>query len=236
MMHAFQYGARSSSEFGVFISGSGVYDAPERDLEYMTIPGRSGDLIIDKKRFKNIAIEYPAFIPNKFTDKWDAFKAYMMQFSTYQRIEDTYDQTHYRMGILRGGLEPDVVAVRRAASFSVEFECKPQRWLKTGEKTLTYITGGVIYNPTLYNAKPLLVVTGYGQVVIGDFRVVIAQHTNNRIWIDCDLQDAWFGTSNLNDKITLPDGVFPEIIPGSVPVTFSTTIESVQITPRWWTI
>lgn len=236
MNHAFQFNGKSSSEFGVFISGSGIYDAPERDVEFMSIPGRNGDLIIDNGRFKNIEITYPAFIPDKFTDKWDAFKAHMLKSPTYQRLEDTYDYTHYRMGIFLGSTAPEVVAVRRAASFEVSFNCKPQRWLKAGENTIAYTQGSTIYNPTSFPAKPLLVVTGYGQVVIGNYRVVIAQHTNNRIWIDCDLQDAWFGTSNLNKVISIPDGVFPQIDPGSIPITFSSTITRVEVTPRWWTI
>lgn len=236
MMHAFQYNGRASSDFGVFISGGGTYDAPERDVEFMTIPGRSGDLLLDNGRFKNIEIEYPCFIPDKFTDKWDPFRAHMMKSPSYHRLEDTYDQTHFRMAAFVASLNPEVVALRRAASFPVTFVCKPQRWLKAGEQSITYTQGSTIYNPTSFPAKPLLVVTGYGQVVIGDYRIVIAQHTNNRVWIDCDIQDAWFGTSNLNSVITLPDGVFPEIVPGSVPVTFSSTISAVQITPRWWTI
>lgn len=236
MMHAFEFNGKSSSVFGVYISGGGTYDAPERDVEFMSIPGRSGDLIIDNGRFKNIEIEYPCFIPSGFTDKWDSFKAHMLKSPTYQRLTDTYDNTHFRMAAFLGSLNPEVVALRRAASFTVTFQCKPQRWLVSGENTLTYVQGATIYNPTLFPAKPLLVATGYGQVVIGDYRIVIAQHTNNRIWIDCDLQDAWFGTSNLNNVITLPDGVFPQIEPGSIPVTFSSTIQSVQITPRWWTI
>ena len=54
MMNAFQFNGRSSSEFGVYISGGGTYNAPERDVEFMAMPGRSGDLLIDNGRFKNI--------------------------------------------------------------------------------------------------------------------------------------------------------------------------------------
>ena len=236
MIHAFQFNGKSSLDFGVYISWDKNYDAPERDVELISVPGRSGDLIIDNGRFKNIEITYPAFIANGFEHKWSPFKAHMMKSATYERLEDTYDLEHFRKAVFLGATEPKVVDFRRKAAFKITFNCKPQRWLKSGEEAVTYTQGSVIYNPTEFPAKPLLMVIGYGQITIGDYRIVIAQHTGNRVWIDCELQDAWLETSNLKSVITLPDGEFPQIEPGAVSVSFPSTIQSVQITPRWWTV
>ncbi len=40
------------------LSGSGTYGAPERDVEAIAIPGRSGDLIFDNGRFTNAEVFY----------------------------------------------------------------------------------------------------------------------------------------------------------------------------------
>jgi phage-related protein len=50
----------SSKTYGVMIYGEGVFNAPERDVEMIKIPGRSGTFALDKGRFENIEVTYPA--------------------------------------------------------------------------------------------------------------------------------------------------------------------------------
>ena len=56
-MNYFIYGGRSSEELGLLITGK-VFGSPERDVEYITIPGRSGDLMVDNNRYRNYTISY----------------------------------------------------------------------------------------------------------------------------------------------------------------------------------
>jgi len=44
MRYLFTYDKRSSTDFGVWISGWKTFDAPERDIDTINIPGRSGSL------------------------------------------------------------------------------------------------------------------------------------------------------------------------------------------------
>ena len=53
---------KSLSDFGVYISGKRVFDAPERDTESIKIPGRNGELTVDNGRYNNLELTYPAFI------------------------------------------------------------------------------------------------------------------------------------------------------------------------------
>ena len=50
----------------IYISGSGTFNAPEMDITTVEIPGRNGDLTISNNRFRNITVEYPAFIRKQF--------------------------------------------------------------------------------------------------------------------------------------------------------------------------
>lgn len=224
------------AKYGVWIDGHESLNAPEPDVDLISVPGRSGQLTIDNGRYHNVTVTYKCGFRENFLQNLSALKGFLLANRGYRRLEDTYYNTHYRMGRYIGGLEPTGSQMMKQGYCEISFDCQPQRWLKSGEVALAYESGSTIFNPTDFNAKPLLVVTGYGQVVIGSYRIVIAENANNRTWIDCDLQEAWFGTSNLNDKITLPDGVFPVIVPGSVPITFSSNITRVEVTPRWWTL
>lgn len=226
----------SLAKFGVWIDGHNTLNSPEPDVETVAVPGRSGMLTIDKGRYSNVTVTYQCGIKKDFLKNLTSVRDFLLSNRGYRRLEDTIYREYYRMGRYIGGMEPTASQMYKQGVFDLAFDCQPQKWLKAGEQSITYTSGSTIYNPTSFPAKPLLVVTGYGQVVIGSYRIVIAQHTNNRVWIDCDLQDAWLGTSNLNSVITLPDEVFPQIDPGTVAITFPSTIQSVQVTPRWWVL
>lgn len=224
------------SKFGVWVDGHKSLNAPEPDVETITIPGRNGSLLIDNGRYTNVSVQYDCLIKENYLLNIMALKDFLMSNRGYRRMEDTFYNTIYREGRYVGGTEFTASQMFKQGYFTLEFDCKPQKYLKTGELPLTYTTGATIYNPTMFNAKPMLAITGYGNVVIGDYTINISQHQRNLVYVDCEMQNATYGSTNMNSVLTLTSGDFPELVPGSQPVTFSGTIESVVITPRWWTL
>ena len=55
------FGGINSADFGIYISGEGVFNAPQRDVEMISVPGRNGAIALDRGRFQNIEVTYPAF-------------------------------------------------------------------------------------------------------------------------------------------------------------------------------
>ena len=41
------YSGKSSADYGVWVSGGGTFDAPSRDVQTVSVPGRNGDLTFD---------------------------------------------------------------------------------------------------------------------------------------------------------------------------------------------
>ena len=66
-MSYFTYNGRSSAEFGLHIEKKDVFSAPEYDAEFISIPGRSGDIINPNRRFSNIKVTYTVFLARKNT-------------------------------------------------------------------------------------------------------------------------------------------------------------------------
>ena len=66
-MTYFTYNSRSSAEFGLHIEKKDVFSAPEYDAEFISIPGRSGDIINPNRRFSNIKVTYTVFLARKNT-------------------------------------------------------------------------------------------------------------------------------------------------------------------------
>ena len=64
-MTSFTYNGRSSAEFGLHIEKKDVFSAPEYDAEFISIPGRNGDIINPNRRFANIKVTYTVFLARK---------------------------------------------------------------------------------------------------------------------------------------------------------------------------
>ena len=166
----------SSRSFGVYITGEAVYNAPERDVEMITIPGRNGSFALDNGRFENITVTYPAgiFADNEadFADAISDFRNWMCSRKGYVRLSDEYNPGEYRLAVYRSGLEV-TPAQLRAGEFTITFDCKPQRFLTSGETAEAVTSGGTITNPTLFESKPLLLAEGYGDISIGGGTITI---------------------------------------------------------------
>lgn len=232
----FVFDGIQTNNYGVWVSGTETYAAPERDVEFLSIPGRSGDLFRDNGRFQNIEIEYPCFIPRGFERRFGAFKAALLSRVGYKRLEDTYHPNAYRMAAYTGPMEPVTGILNRSGKFTVSFNCQPQLWLKSGEETVTFTAAGSIYNPTLFEARPILRVYGAGVLGVGAVTVTVAKNPFTFIDIDCAAMDAVSGAANANPYITLSGDDFPALRPGATGITLGTGITKCEITPRWWTV
>lgn len=233
----FTFGDVVSNEYGVWISGTGTFDAPERDLEYAEIPGRNRALILDNGRFRNIEITYPAFISKQFDSRFDVFKAALLQYAgTYQMLSDTYHPNEFRLATFTGGIETETGPYNKAGSFDLVFDCGPQRYLNSGLVRQTFTAAGTITNPTLYAARPTIRVYGSGTVGIGSQTITIASHSWPYIDIDCEAMDARYGANNANSYVSVTGDAFPVLAPGNTSIRPGGSVTRVQIQPRWWTI
>lgn len=155
------FGGVNSADYGIYISGEGVFNAPVRDAEVISIPGRNGSFLLDNGRYENIEVTYPAF--NTETDKAtfiaqvDAFRNAIASQKGYQRLEDTFHTDEYRMASFIGGLEINPVLYNdHTSQFEIVFNCKPQRFLTSGETAVSKARNSTITNPTLFDSHPLL--------------------------------------------------------------------------------
>lgn len=229
----FMFDGKSSRDFEVWISGDGTFKAPEKDVEIVSVPGRNGDLTIDHNRFFNIDITYPAFITKAFRQNFDAFKAYMLSKTGYKRLEDTYHPEYYRLAQVTKAIEPDMTALNRAGKFNITFNCDPRRFLKSGEKAITFESNGSLRNPTPFYARPLIRVYGTGYIRVG-VGVIDILKVDEYVDIDCENQDAYKGNVNCNNNIHLWSE-FPRLIDGENAIVFEGPTK-IEVTPRWWTI
>lgn len=181
----FTFDGESSANYGVYLTGEGVFNAPVRAVEMIEIPGRNGNFALDQGRFENITVTYQAGMfdvnESNFADKVSAVRNWLCSKVGYCRLEDEYNPNEYRMAVYSNGLEVshDMLI---AGEFEITFECKPQRWLTSGETEMAVANNGTLTNPTLFDACPQLQIWGYGDISIGsDTITVTGQYIGNII-------------------------------------------------------
>lgn len=220
---------KPSTDFDMYISGGGTYSSPEKAFEEVEIPGRNGVIFLYEGSYKNVDVTYDAFI-GKVDGEIDVdmnfrnLRSYLMSREGYVRIEDTYHPDEIRFGTYNNAIDPKVHSTLMAVEFTLEFSCKPQRFLKKFyDQPITYTSSGqTFYNETYFNAKPLVRVYGTGSFTINGVTITINQASTYTDF-DCDLQEAYKDTlaTNCNSKITLTNAQFPYLKPGANTITFS---------------
>lgn len=241
----FTFDNKSSADFGLFINGRGVFDSPEPDLEYVSIPGRSGDLIYDNNRFHNIEVTYPAcFMLNGFRENFKALQAFLLSHKGYFRLEDDYLPDHFRMASVQKPISlSDIDWVYDAGSCDLEFNCKPQLYLKSGDVFYNHTQVEFYKNPTNFQAMPLFKAVGYGNFTIqyignSDYNtsVVIEENNLEYIMIDCELMDCYGPNGeNANQYVSFSGHKPITLLPGNHAMTISGTM-MLTVKPRWWTV
>lgn len=204
LLNHLTYDGVDSSSFGVFISGDGVFDAPARRGEMISIPGRNGSLFMDEGVFENITVEYPAFIGTGyealFRTKLGDLRSWLSSRGNYKRLTDTYHPDEFRLGVFREGLEVDPQHITRAGEFTLKFDCKPQRYLIDGVEPRMFFVNGTIINPTLFESSPIIKVTGNGTVAIGEngeYKFIVSDNPGTII-IDSEIMEAYLPAGTLN--------------------------------------
>lgn len=223
-----------SDEFGVYLTDAGVFETPEPEYETIEIEGRNGDLIIDKNRFKNIKGTYPAVIYEDFERNYMGLRSFLLSKKGYLRLEDTFVPERFRLGRVMGDLTPKYPKDFQIGSFEINFWCKPQWFLKTGEQPIMLRNNGKIFNPTMFEAKPLIRVYGAGNLGVGGETVTIKAGAQSYVDIDCDIMDCYEGVTNRNGLVTMTN--WPTLTAGANNIAIGAGITRVVITPRWYVI
>lgn len=170
----FTFDGESSADYGVYITGEGVFNAPERAVEMVDIPGRNGSYALDQGRFGNIEVTYTAGMVDDsetdFADRLADVRNWLCSKKGYVRLEDEYNPDEYRMAVYSSGISVEHVDLK-TGEFEISFDCKPQRWLTSGETATAVANNGTLTNPTRFDAEPLLEVKGYGGIEFNGYEI-----------------------------------------------------------------
>ena len=224
----------NAQEKEIVIYGGAVDEIAKRDVKTVTIPGRNGVLHFDNGRFDERKQTYLAYIPGEYYPARIAYArtVFGRRGKGYKRLEDTFNADEFSLASFDDAMKPESMAFRTMGLTELSFSCRPERFLRIGEQVITASGAVTVANPTGLPAKPLIRVYGTGGVLTVGGEVITISTIDGYVDLDCDMCDAFKGSTNCNQNVTL--GSFPVFDEGTTGISWTGSITSVEITPRWW--
>lgn len=219
---------------GIYLQRPIEFSEPVPVVSTEKIPGRNGELIYATGSYENRTGKASCFAMrlDGVEVSIRAINKYLMVKRGYQRLETSDDPSHYWLAAVKNGARIEQRA-RSISPFEISFNCKPQRFLKSGMQTVVMNDGGILYNQYGFDALPLITVygSGSGTISVGNREIEILS-MEDVVCIDCDTQNAYNDRGNQNNKISALE--FPVLTDGENHISWTGDIDRVDITPRWW--
>lgn len=234
---AFIFGGESSADFGLIITEAPTFAHAQRKSTAFEVPGRNGVILFQQDAFADVPRQYKVALAvdhaEELPERINAVIAWLNSKKGYIRLEDTFEPDAFRLAYYNGG-DDFTNHMMQYGEAVISFTCKANIFYKSGEEIITLTNGTPVYNPTRYNAAPLIHLEGSGSVSLTLGAKTITATLTDYINIDCEAMNAYRQPAeNMNNKI---GGDFPELAPGSNAVAISGSITKAEITPRFYTI
>lgn len=215
--NTFTFNGHSSDEFGIRIERKPDLNRSGRKFKSDSVSGRNGNIYQLQDAWDEVIVSYSIYAGG--TEKGDAIPAFtdivewLNSADDYAVLTDSYDPTHYRMAVFVDSLDIES-QWHTIGEATVKFRCKPQRFIVTNPISVS--DGDTITNSTNHVAKPIITLTGNGQMS----QIDLAKTQNNTAYsgssftsaMIANLIDKYFQISFSNDFSTF-----------TIPSTWSTT-------------
>lgn len=245
MINWLNFKDKDSRDFGLYIRKKDTYNRAKRDISFISVPGRSGDVVIDNGRYENVEIKYALRLfstqyselsdNQNFFWNWEDVCRWLIADGNYYRLYDSYDPLYYRKACLA-----DEFVVEQphhsVGDFEVKFNCKPYRYRHDGD-SVTEITqqNTVIDNTEMYDSLPYIKIIGSGDVYL---HIGGRQYNFYSIsdYVECDSELMNVYKNMISKNAYYQGTAFPTLEPGSNRIAWSGNVTKIQIKPRWRTI
>lgn len=185
----------SSTDYGIRVEKCPDYPAAQRKVEFISVEGRSGDLVRDTQAWNNVEQTYSVYFSDSgatFQELSGAVARWLLGSKGYCRLEDDYYPDVYRKAVY-SRLIQNRNFLNQKGRADLVFNCKPQRYFKAGEQWQSITSGSSFVNDYM-PCYPVFEVTGNGTIEYGSTLITVSNNSGKTLYIDTELQDAYTGT------------------------------------------
>ena len=223
----FKFKGKDSRDFGILISSVPQQTKPERRVERITIPGRSGELTQDEDTYEPYTISMQC--STRGSDRLDESVTWLN--GAGELILATEPDKVYKAFIYNKIAISDVIYLYN--SFLIQFRVHPFKYsVNAYGDTLELTTATKVRNSGSIYSEPIITVYGSGDITLTinekDFPLY---SVDGSITIDSEMMEVFKGNTNQNSKYGAVE--FPRLEVGENEISWTGNVEKVEIHPKW---
>lgn len=227
----FRFKGKDSRDFGILLSSVPQKTRPERRVEHITIPGRSGDLTEDEGTYEPYTISLEC--STRGNDRLDKIVEWLN--GAGELVLFTEPDKAYQASIYNKISIADMIYLYN--SFLLQFRVQPFKYSVNPENDTIEIGPGVpsviIHNKGTVYSEPIITVYAKGTCMLGLGNDMMAlKDIDGHITIDSEMMEVYKDDENANSKFTTT-GDFPRFEVGENRLTILGTVEKIVIEPKW---
>ena len=229
----FLWKGQSSTDYGIIVSEYPDIVKPKERVQQITIPGRSGVLILpegDLPVYETILKTVQCWIRPDV----DIERICSWLHGSGSVVFGNEPARSYDARIINQIDFSKILRRRRYRSFAVPFQCQPtKRLYPPAEDIVLTASGMTITNPGTAPAWPKITVYGSGTITLTTYsNAVVLNGISNGIVLDWEAQECTSldGGTLLNDKVEGDPQYLP---PGGSTITWSGTVARIVVQPNW---
>lgn len=247
MIPHFEYDGKDSRDFGIYIVSKNVWDKSERNLTFVSVPGRDGDIIIDNGNYSNFrmtlnlrmfAEKLSSIVRDDFGYCLKKAANWLSQKNEYLKYTDSYEPDYYRKACICSGIRINQ-RTKDIADITITMQCKPFKYRFDGDAVME-TTGKTLHieNPEEYTSKPYFKITPTDGAT--EFRLSVNGNVyafyraDGYVEIDSEEMNVFKGQVNKNNDFQ--GDSFPVFVPGDNVVIPVYNVAKMEIVPRWRTL
>lgn len=227
-------GAAASSKGVIVTALPPIQTAGKRDETHM-IPYRSGRLHIQDGAYEEIVKAVSVYLPYEQRGAVTALKdlrAWLTGSGTASFSNEPGRE--YRARIVSEISWGEWVNGYADRTAQILFECEPFAY-HTGASDITLTAAGAVSNPGTAEARPLIAVTGSGDITLmTGGEIITLTGLSGTVYLDSAAEECYALSNGARvSKNAMMSGEFPSLSPGVNQIAWTGTVTKLLITPRW---
>ena len=237
ILNSFTYNDKNSyDDMGMIIRERPIITSTRRRITPTSVPGRTGDILIDDAGYENYDRTYKVaiFADNEPMDLIEQkIKCWLLANVNYHKLTDTYNQGYFFKAFVDTPFSITPIT-HNLAEADITFSCKAFKYANSGLQSTALTTPSKIYNKEYFSALPIIQIFGSGEVTL---------HINNNSYYIENCTSGMYlnseiGQAYTSDELTLLNNdigftVFPIFESGLNDISWTGNVEKILITPNW---
>ncbi|EOO30359.1 hypothetical protein IIU_05105 [Bacillus cereus VD133] len=233
----FWFDGMKSTDFGLVLTSPEIYSSFEKDVKKVSVLGRDGDFILDKRRSLNdvILVECTLIASNDVYEEVNRVKAWLQSTVAYKHLIFSYEPAYMYQACVLSKIEITGV-IDHIVDLKIHFEVKPFKYVTAGFNQEEYTNEFSLFNPELKEAFPYLKMTASGDFTLHvNHNNFVFKNVDGFIEIDSEMMNAFKTVDgrieNRNNRMYTK--TFPVFTHGLNNISWTGNVSKIEVIPRW---